>query len=552
MSMNLLIVDDEYEILTWLEEMFRYDFDPEVSVYTAASAFDALEWLNRVSFDVVLTDIKMPGMDGLALFQQIKENWPRCKTVFLTGYPNFEDMYRIIRHKDVRYILKSEDDEVIMRTVREVLEEQRKELEQEVIRQKQSQNMEKVQGWIRRDLIGSLLKGEADISDESELAQQARDAGITVELDRPLLMFTLRIDPAPQQKAQSAGSGALLEMAGQSIRTSLPQGLRRHLCVVGGKWGVGIVQFEMVEKQDIKRLYSVASGALEYAQRFFERLSGRSFSVIMESTPITCRDMPAMFLRMKQILGGSLGWEKAVIAHAETVTPHADPELPGKAMARMPLLKTHLEMHRPQEYYAILDEVGAELLQCRDLQDFRGLGLYYSTSMLLLRFIHENQLDERLSGSVNLFRLTRAEEFVSWYEAVQFLYDTSEKIFEALDTHDSDLSDRALKRICDYIDQNLDRDLSLTQLADIGGFNASYLSRLFRHKYNVTITDYVTQKRMKLAARLLETTNDKVQDIAEQTGYLSSQSFARAFRSYYAVSAAEYREISRKTKQANM
>lgn len=96
MNQNLLIVDDEYEILLGLEEMFRYEFDLEVDVYTANSAYEALELLDRVRFDVVLTDIKMPGMDGITLFERIKENWPRCKTVFLTGYRNFDDMYRVI------------------------------------------------------------------------------------------------------------------------------------------------------------------------------------------------------------------------------------------------------------------------------------------------------------------------------------------------------------------------------------------------------------------------------------------------------------------------
>ena len=108
MNQNLLIVDDEQEILLGLEELFKYEFEREIGVYTANSAFEALRLLNTIRFDVVLTDIKMPGMDGITLFEKIKENWPRCKTVFLTGFRNFDDMYRIINHKDIKYILKTE------------------------------------------------------------------------------------------------------------------------------------------------------------------------------------------------------------------------------------------------------------------------------------------------------------------------------------------------------------------------------------------------------------------------------------------------------------
>ena len=80
-----MIVDDELEILEWLKELFCYDCDRKLDVYGANSGKKALQLLNEVSFDVVLTDIKMPGMDGVALFRKIKENWPKCKVIFLTG-----------------------------------------------------------------------------------------------------------------------------------------------------------------------------------------------------------------------------------------------------------------------------------------------------------------------------------------------------------------------------------------------------------------------------------------------------------------------------------
>ena len=74
MNQNLLIVDDEKDILSWLEELFRFEAGMDLDVYTASSATEALNLLSKVRFDVVLTDIRMPGMDGIALFGHIKEN----------------------------------------------------------------------------------------------------------------------------------------------------------------------------------------------------------------------------------------------------------------------------------------------------------------------------------------------------------------------------------------------------------------------------------------------------------------------------------------------
>ena len=94
---RLLIVDDEIDNVYWLEEMFQYDLKEELEVHTAVSGKEALELLNRIRFDVVLTDIKMPGMTGMELYDRIRENWPACKVIFLTAYPQFEDIYRVAR-----------------------------------------------------------------------------------------------------------------------------------------------------------------------------------------------------------------------------------------------------------------------------------------------------------------------------------------------------------------------------------------------------------------------------------------------------------------------
>ena len=69
---NLLIVDDEPDILESLEEMFKYESGLDIDVYVAKSATNAVKLLEKIKFDVVMTDIKMPGMNGIDLFKLIK------------------------------------------------------------------------------------------------------------------------------------------------------------------------------------------------------------------------------------------------------------------------------------------------------------------------------------------------------------------------------------------------------------------------------------------------------------------------------------------------
>ena len=188
MERNLLIVDDELEIVSWLEEMFRYDFDREIGVYTARSGKAALELLNRVRFDVVLTDIHMPQMDGITLFHKVKENWPRCKTVFLTGYQNFDDVYSVFQHRDVRYVLKSERDEVIKKAVSDAFADLEAQLEEERVRRLEKEKLEKL-----------ISETEAEISEKEALMcrpETLADHKKLSELDAQVRALKTKLDEA--------------------------------------------------------------------------------------------------------------------------------------------------------------------------------------------------------------------------------------------------------------------------------------------------------------------------------------------------------------------
>ena len=123
------------------------------------------------------------------------------------------------------------------------------------------------------------------------------------------------------------------------------------------------------------------------------------------------------------------------------------------------------------------------------------------------------------------------------------MLQVSEKVFSLLDINENVLTERALNRIIHYIDEHLADDLSLTVLSDVGGFNASYLSRLFKQIKGESLSEYILQKRMKLARQMLSDTQDKIQEIAVRTGYISAHSFTRVFRKIHGISPKEYREM---------
>ena len=81
----------------------------ELEVQKACLATQALEILNRQRIDILLTDIRMPVIDGLELMRRVRVNWPDCRILFLTAFEEFEYAYAALKNPGVRFLLKQKD-----------------------------------------------------------------------------------------------------------------------------------------------------------------------------------------------------------------------------------------------------------------------------------------------------------------------------------------------------------------------------------------------------------------------------------------------------------
>ncbi len=96
-----------------------------------------------------------------------------------------------------------------------------------------------------------------------------------------------------------------------------------------------------------------------------------------------------------------------------------------------------------------------------------------------------------------------------------------------------------------YIGENYATDLSLETLGEVAHLHPAYLSKIFKELVGVNVSGYITDVRMQKAAKLLEETDCKVQEVMIQVGYQKSQHFAKLFKEKYGVTPKEYRYYSR-------
>jgi DNA-binding response OmpR family regulator len=168
---RVLVVDDEQPVRVTLKEvLLREGYE----VLTASSSQEALQVMRDTTVDLVMVDLKMEGMDGLALMGEIIQQWPATVLIVLTGYATLESALKALRYGAHDYLLKPSDPEDIKRSVREGLEKRWREVR-------------------RKDLLAQIEAGVRELTAEDlslEAAQELespRDAAPGQPESLPLL-----------------------------------------------------------------------------------------------------------------------------------------------------------------------------------------------------------------------------------------------------------------------------------------------------------------------------------------------------------------------------
>ncbi len=116
--MTILVIDDEHNIADGIAYTLG-ELDADVEIAVCYSAQEAKKFAGTHYLDIVVCDINMPRQNGLSLCRDLLRSYPELKIVFLTGHSDFSYAYEAMKLPDVSYVLKLENDDVLLRTVKE-------------------------------------------------------------------------------------------------------------------------------------------------------------------------------------------------------------------------------------------------------------------------------------------------------------------------------------------------------------------------------------------------------------------------------------------------
>ena len=546
---RLLIVDDLPVIVDGLLELFEQT-GMDMEVLKAYSGEEALELLALHRIDIVLSDIKMTGIEGIELLQEIKQQWPACKVIFLTGYNDFSYAKSAVTLGAFDYLLKVESDDKIVEAVERAIKKIEEEQDQSQMILRAQSKMRIALPSLQKEYMWGLFQGR-QLSEE-QLQEVFAEMDIPLDATMPVYLLIGRIDA--WKEMVTAPDKALLAYAFQNIGDEyLTAHVRAFSLVFEMSKIVWIIQPKISQEptdgasaEVWTRTHRFTSGILETIQTTCKRMLSLSVSFMLGSQSITWKELSDRFYTLKYGLTQGQGlFNEVIMTDADIKKADAA----GKGFndsylqARIQLLSSCLENNHHEQFNQLFSEL-TQIWSSAESSNERKVELYHSLSAVFLSYLHKNnEVRDYLNTQMDLDLLFRQSDSDSWEEVIADFSQIADGFFEWQAMKGTELPAEVINKVHKYIEENMSGDISLTAIADHVSLNPSYLSRLYKQMTGEGLSKYMNDYRNVIAKELLLNSSLKVNEIAAKLGYNSGLAFIRFFKKQNDMTPQDFRTM---------
>ncbi|GGH25357.1 response regulator transcription factor [Paenibacillus segetis] len=529
MRLKALLVDDEVHILNNLSKVLPWeDMDIEI-VGLAKNGIDALEAAIQHHPDLILSDIRMPVMDGMTLLQEIRKQGLTCEILLLTGYQEFEYAQTAIRHGVRDYICKPINYFELEDTVRNLAAEIREKSK----KQKKEQRLNRVaylanENYMLHSLLGQETEEEGVLWDEEDgLANKKAYSVLLIDLEgyshRSISWTVL------ERKAWNLRIKNMLK----DIFSPILKG-QTVLQIREGEWCIIFPspdQDHPITKEQLYPGYIIL-------QTLVDNNDGMLFQMCLEQNYLSLNELAMVYERMQQKLILNSPNEWFLEAGTNNLESTSRPELGV----------TESKWHWIEKISSGLRNGNVEVLaqMTHDLKSFVGHlqenSIGQSQKMLhyllihLLREMREMQL---LSGEQEENIWQRLQGSLSLKELLSLIVSLIEQSRDSLSTKKS--SELLMMSAQNYIQHNLESDFGIDDISEYLGISCSYFCLLFKNYFGETFVEYLTKQRMEMAKSLLYSSDKSITQIGSEVGYHERRYFTKVFQKYTGMTPSEYR-----------
>lgn len=514
---SVLIVDDEPKLRLGLQTLIPWKELGYEIVGTASNGKEALAFLEKQNPDVLLVDIRMPGMDGLQLLQEIRSRGMNNRAIVLSGYADFEYARQSLKNGAEDYLLKPVNKEELSSLLQKLhvsLTEERAE--------KKVQQESHSREWI----VYSLLSGAHDLESGS-----FKDLADSLGMDWPKYQIVLIAFPGlhPEEDERIRNFRERLVVAYASDGQGVVLNFAPYTVLLLSKPPVG--EFGRADLyRELLRLSAEIRGEMEAA-------AGETVPSLLE--------IPQSFRTARSLLEHRFFYDKGRLLtpelpesyrHATAGLLDMSPEDGEEAAFR---LFYSVDVGHAEAIQSILDGVAAQMVaEGKDETEIRER-FFYLANETVRKTSPSLWQESDYSGDPTQFLAGIYSQ-----RSIRDLVDYVAAVLERL-ARCSDYSsrDNEMKRMLDFIDRHYNENLRLEILSGLFNYSRSYLGQLFKNHTGEYFNTYLDHVRVKKAKELLAR-GMKVYEVAEKVGYPNVNYFHSKFKKIDGQSPSAYQKKS--------
>ncbi|MEE8808206.1 MAG: response regulator [Lactimicrobium sp.] len=523
---KVMLVDDEKDVMDVIRQ--RIDWDAiglEDPVY-AANGLEALDLAEQVHPDIVMTDIKMPYMDGLELSRQLKQLYPNIRIIILSGFDEFEYAKEAVSLNAEEYLLKPIDAQQLQQVFTRIKNALDKEISDR-------QNQQMLENYYRQSLpvlqenfFASLVQGSIP---PEEYQQYLHDYQISIPgpyyaaavlytstthvpkgMDYMLLFMSVR--KLAQEKISSRWQPHYFNYLS-------------HLCMV----------ISLQKKEDITEFTDELDRFCRLAHSMVNAVVTAGIGQVCSSPS----EISASYAGARQAVSYRVIYGSCQAINITEIAPSENEEATDTSDADLRELIKQISLEDPAKLKAAINKY---------FDANAGISSVITYNLFVMdlvgrlgRFARNNNLDtQEIFGkdAIDWQNLQSRDPDTVKTWTMNVCLDMQAKLHEKRSSSTRDFVEKAKAYVNEHY---MDSDLSLNTLCHVLGVSGCYFSTVFKRETNQSFVSYLTDVRMNKAADLLVEQNEKAYIVATQVGYNDPNYFSYVFRRKFGVSPSKYK-----------
>ncbi|QOS79418.1 response regulator [Paenibacillus sp. JNUCC31] len=526
-----MIVDDEERAITGIKSLIDWDQHGVSINAEARDGVEALEILKTHPVDILLTDIRMPEMDGLTLISIVNEKYPHIKSIIMSGYDEFSYATKALTLGASDYLIKPSRVKEILDTILKLIEKIKSE-------QKQIHHLEYLKQGFRESLpllrektLRNLVIGNE--CPYEKLVENLKLCGILFPHSHFFVMV-IQID-------------TLIE-----------------LYQTYNSYDIELLKYGLKNLGEDTIAEDFLCAAFEYEDDIVIVMNSRFKSDAVELLPVSQRIKAnaSAFLRLSVSIGIGVPGEQ--IHHLKTSHMTAMDALDStyyRGKGRIVYSSTSTEKNVDITAYPIdLERTLLQAVLSGNPETIREKLLLFQKTLNEERTSRDIAMKFTFSLFFALYRLgvekdidvstifgedlqVMAQKLAKTYldEIYREMVEIAEKISEELDHKKQ--SNKLFQRILEFIRNNFNKDLNRETVAKEVFITPGYLSLLFKQQLKISFLSYLHNVRIEQAAILLKDPGKRIGDIAVEVGYNDEKYFFQVFKKYTGMTPNQYRNL---------